>query len=172
MGAIVLILLGVLFLLHTMGLGEFGLDRFWPLILIVIGGWMFARNWGLLGPTRNAARSRERMASRGFPVAMQNLAAAAACQCARCRIRRIIGPTIVFTIGVLFLLASLHVASFWHGTWPVILLVVGALKLLQGSASVEGHIPVLGPGANPAGGPIPPAPPVPPVPPASEVNRG
>ena len=176
MGAIVLILLGVLFLLHTMGLGEYGLDRFWPLILIFIGGWMFARNWGLLGLTRNAARSKEMMARRGFPVAMQNLAAAAGCQCARCRIRRIIGPTIVFTIGVLFLLENLHASSLgFHRTWPVILLVVGALKLLQGSASVEGHISPLGPGANPVGGPIPPAPPVPPVPPVpptSEVNRG
>ena len=49
MGAIVLILVGVLFLLHTMGFTEFGLDRFWPLILIVLGGWLFARNWGLAG---------------------------------------------------------------------------------------------------------------------------
>ena len=36
-GAIVLILLGILFLLSTMGI-ELGLDRFWPLILIGIGG--------------------------------------------------------------------------------------------------------------------------------------
>jgi len=51
------------------------------------------------------------------------------------------------------------------------------LKLLQGSASVEGHIPFTGFGAKPpiAGGPIPPAPPIPPippVPPTGEVNRG
>jgi hypothetical protein len=160
-----------------MGLGEFGLDRFWPLILILVGGWMFARNWGLLGARPNSAQVKERMASRGFPTGMQNaFAAAAGCQCARCRMRRIAGPTIVFTIGVLFLLNNLHESNLgFHRTWPVILLVVGALKLLQGSASVEGHIPVLGPGANPVGGPIPPAapvPPVPPVPPASEVNRG
>ena len=38
MGAIVLILLGVLFLLNTLGLTEYGLDRFWPLILIFLGG--------------------------------------------------------------------------------------------------------------------------------------
>jgi hypothetical protein len=30
-------------------LTEFGLDRFWPLILIFLGGWLFARNWGLPG---------------------------------------------------------------------------------------------------------------------------
>jgi len=152
MGAIVLILLGVLFLLHTMGLTEFGLDRFWPLILIALGAWLFARNWGLLP------------------------GGCSGCGCARCRTRRLMGPAMLLTIGVLFLLDdSLHVASFWHGTWPVILLVVGAVKLMQGSASAEGHIPSLAPGTNPPGGPIPPGPPapsVPPVPPTSEVNRG
>jgi len=155
MGAIVLILLGVLFLLHTLGLTEFGLERFWPLILIFIGGWMFARNWGLLG-------------SHG-----------PACQCSRCRTRRIMGPAIVFTIGVLFLLENLHVGHLgFHRTWPVILLVVGGVKLLQGNASMEGHIPFTGFGTRPpiAGGPTPPEPPTPPaappVPPTGEVNRG
>jgi len=135
-----------------MGLTEFGLDRFWPLILIALGAWLFARNWGLLP------------------------GGCSGCGCARCRTRRLMGPAMLLTIGVLFLLDdSLHVASFWHGTWPVILLVVGAVKLMQGSASAEGHIPSLAPGTNPPGGPIPPGPPapsVPPVPPTSEVNRG
>jgi hypothetical protein len=155
MGAIVLILIGVLFLLHTMGLGEFGLDRFWPLILIALGGWLFARNWGLLGD-----------------------AGCCGCQCARCRCRRLMGPAMLLTFGVLFLVANLSAGNFGlHRTWPVILLVCGGVKLLQGSASVEGHIPSLAPGANPpgAGGPVPPVPPtppVPPVPPTSEVNRG
>jgi hypothetical protein len=175
MGAIVLILLGVLFLLHTMGLTEFGLDRFWPLILIFLGGWMFARNWGSLSshaPDCDCSRCRtRRMVGPG-------LAALTMCQCARCRTRRIMGPAIVFTIGVLFLLQNLNVGNLgFHRTWPAILLVVGAIKLLQGSASVEGHIPFAGFGAKPpvAGGPVPPEPPippVPPVPPTEEVNRG
>ena len=146
MGAIVLILLGVLFLLHTMGLG-LGLDRFWPLILIFAGGWLLARNWGLAG------------------------ASCTGCQCARCRTRRLMGPAMLLTVGVLGLLQTLHVVSF-HRTWPVILLVIGGIKLLQGSASIEGHIPSLAPGTGPVGGPIPPPPPVPPVPPTGEVNRG
>src|SRR6202167_4906192 len=75
-GAIVLIGIGLLFLLHTMGLTEFGLDRFWPLILIGLGAWLFARNWGL--GTRCSG-----------------------CQCARCRTRRITGPAILLTIGLL-----------------------------------------------------------------------
>jgi hypothetical protein len=151
MGAIVLILVGVIFLLHTLGMGEFGLDRFWPLILIAIGGWLFARNWGLLGP------------GGGY----------SGCQCARCRTRRIMGPAMMLTIGLLFLLENLNVANFGR-TWPVILLVVGGVKLLQGSASATDHNPSL-PGTNSAGcqtPPTPPVPPAPPVPPTSEVNRG
>jgi hypothetical protein len=151
MGAIVLILIGTLFLLHTLGLSEFGIDRFWPLILIFGGAWMFARNWGLAGT-------------------------ACGCQCARCRTRRIMGPSIVFTVGVLFLLENLHLEnlSFGH-TWPILLLVIGGVKLLQGSASIEGHNQSLAAGSCTSGGPIPPVPPeppVPPVPPTSEVNRG
>ncbi len=45
-GAVILIGLGVLFLLHTMGIMEFGFERFWPLILIFLGGWMFSRQLG------------------------------------------------------------------------------------------------------------------------------
>jgi hypothetical protein len=146
-GAVVLIFLGVLFLLHTMGLMEYGLDRFWPLILIGLGGWLFARNWGLLP------------------------GGCSGCGCARCRSRRLMGPAMLLTIGFLFLLENVHVVNFGR-TWPVILLVVGGVKLLQGSASAEGHIPSLATGTNPTGGPIPPTPPVPPVPPVSEVNRG
>jgi hypothetical protein len=149
MGAIVLILLGVLFLLHTMGVG-LGLDRFWPLILIALGVWLCVRCCGLLASVSSS------------------------CQCARCRTRRIMGPAMLITIGVLFLLENLHALSFGR-TWPVILLVIGAVKLLQGSASTEGHILTPGPGTTPPGGPIPPVPPeppTPPVPPTSEVNRG
>jgi hypothetical protein len=153
-GGVVLILVGVLFLLHTMGLTEFGLDRFWPVILIGVGCWLFARNWGLLS------------------------GGCKGCQCARCRTRRLMGPSMLLTIGILFLLENLNVVYFGR-TWPVILLVVGAVKLLQGSASVEGHVPSLA--ASPQGMPTPPmnpvnpVVPVSPVPPAStsgEVNRG
>ena len=152
LGAIILILLGVLFLLHTMGLG-LDLDRFWPLLLIVAGGWIFARNWGLTG------------------------GCAGRCQCTRCRSRRLMGPAVVLTLGFLFLFESLGRIGFGR-TWPVLLLVIGGVKLFQTSASAEGHIPSVGAGTSPPGGPIPPpppeppAPPVPPVPPTSEVNRG
>ena len=45
-GAIVLIALGVLFLLNSLGLLEFHwVHRLWPVILIVIGGWLFMKRW-------------------------------------------------------------------------------------------------------------------------------
>jgi Domain of unknown function (DUF5668)/B-box zinc finger len=113
-GAAILIGLGVIFLLHTAGLFEFGLDRFWPLILIFLGVWLFAKQWGLLGgtPTR--------------------------CQCERCRTRRLMGPAILVTLGVLFLLDSTSRVDFGR-TWPALLLVIGVVKLMQSNASSDGH---------------------------------
>lgn len=43
-GAVVLIGLGALFLLHTMGIFEYGFERYWPLILVALGGWMLAKH--------------------------------------------------------------------------------------------------------------------------------
>jgi hypothetical protein len=144
--AIILIGLGVLFLLHTMNIWEFGLDRFWPLILIFLGAWMFARAWGMIGshpPGCTCASCRVRKA-----VGMN-------CTCDRCRMRKIMGPAILMTIGTLFLLQSVNIASF-DRTWPAILLVIGVVKLLQSNASSAGHI-----------GPLPPAPPIVAPPPAT-----
>jgi len=131
--AVILIGLGVLFLLHTMNIFEFGLDRFWPLILIFFGGWMLARQWGVI-PGRRFG-----------------------CTCDRCRMRRAIGPAVVLTIGTLFLLQSLDVVSF-DRTWPAILLVIGIIKLLQSSASSAGHVgplPPAPPGVTSAAPPPP-----------------
>ena len=125
-GAAILIGLGVLFLLHTAGLFEFGLDRFWPLILIFFGVWMFARQWGLIG---------------GGMIAR--------CQCERCRTRRLMAPAIITTLGVLFLLDSATRVSFGR-TWPAILLVIGVVKLVQSNASSAGHVGPLPPGMPPS----------------------
>jgi Domain of unknown function (DUF5668) len=135
-GAVVLIGLGVLFLLHTAGLFEFGLDRFWPLILIFFGVWMFAKQWGLISSSR------------------------VLCHCERCRTRRVMAPAMLVTLGVLFLLDSVSRVSFGR-TWPAILLVIGVVKLLQSNASSSGHVGPLPPGPSGYAG-IPQAPPVPP----------
>ncbi|MGO9087302.1 MAG: LiaI-LiaF-like domain-containing protein [Candidatus Sulfotelmatobacter sp.] len=135
-GAAVLIGLGVIFLLHTAGLFEFGLDRFWPLVLIFLGVWLFAKHWGLIGGT-------------------------VGCRCERCRTRKLMGPAILVTLGVLFLLDNVSPVGF-HRTWPAILLVIGVVKLVQSNASSDGHtgtLPPVPPSAPPPQDPSAPQPP-------------
>ncbi len=141
-GAAILIGLGILFLLHTAGLFEFGLDRFWPLILIFFGVWLFAKHWGLLGATT------------------------AVCRCEQCRTRKLMGPAILVTLGVLFLLDNVSRVSFGR-TWPAILLVIGVVKLMQSNASPSGHIGPMTPG--PSG--LPPSAGFPPNPPPSPAEQ-
>ena len=127
-GAVVLIGLGVLFLLHTMGIMEYGFERFWPLIIVFLGGWMFYRNW---------ERSHR------------------ICGCGRCSTRWLMGPTMVLTTGVLFLFHTMYIADL-DRTWPAWILAVGIVKLLQSSASSAGHVGPLPP-APPAVAPPPPS---------------
>jgi hypothetical protein len=78
------------------------------------------------------------------------------CGCARCRMRGLMGPAILVTIGVLLLFNEFHLVRF-HYTWPVILIVIGVVKVLVASASVEGHRGlVLGPQGG-SGGPQAPS---------------
>jgi len=143
--AVILIGLGVLFLLQTAGfLGEFSVDRLWPLILIAVGVWLFAKREGWI-----SSRSRRD----GRPNRKSSL----------------LGPAVLVTIGTLFLMESLDGPSFGH-TWPVLLLVIGLVKLLEGK--------------NPPPPPLPPIPPPPGTatsgfapagevsPPSSEVHNG
>jgi hypothetical protein len=118
--AAVLIGLGLLFLFNTAF--DFSLHRYWPLILIVLGVYLFAKHWGLVGGYRPA------------------------CVCERCRTRRLMGPAMLVTLGVLFLLDNISSVDFGK-TWPAILLVVGVVKLVQSNASYTGHVGPLPPGA-------------------------
>ena len=112
-GAIVLIGLGTLFLLHTMGIFDLNFGRIWPIFLIALGGWLFARSWGLVS-------SRDR------------------CYCERCRTRGLIWPAILVTVGVLSLLED-FTRFGWDRTWPLVILVIGVVMLLRSNASWEGH---------------------------------
>ncbi len=139
-GAVVLIGIGTLFLLHTMGFWEFGFERFWPMMLVLLGAWMFYRNW-----ERNNR----------------------ACTCARCRTRWLMGPSMVLLTGILLLLQTTDVAPL-DRTWPAWILVVGVVKLLQSTASSSGHVGPLPPGnASSAPPTVPPVPPSSTQPPSS-----
>jgi len=140
-GAVILIGLGVLFMLHNLGFWFFDMDRLWPLILIGIGVWLFARRWGAMG------------------------SASGVCACDRCRARVLMGPAVLVTMGTLFLLQETNVVSF-HRTWPLLLVVIGLVKVLQGNASLARHVETPPPGAGPAvvSGEI--------QPPSSEVHHG
>lgn len=147
-GAVVLIIIGVFFLLRNAGLFEFDIHRVWPIFLIALGAWLFARNWGLIGGL-----------------------GARACYCARCRHRRLMGPAVLITVGVLSLLDDMTRYD-WHRTWPVLILVIGIVSLLRSNASTEGHIS----GKFPEVGGNPPPPPaatgsVDVEPPANEVKN-
>lgn len=78
------------------------------------------------------------------------------CNCQRCVIRGFMGPAFVIAIGVLFLLSELQgrYLDFWH-TWPVILIVLGAISLASNMAPTDGHISVSIPPAPPMGAPPP-----------------
>jgi Domain of unknown function (DUF5668) len=86
------------------------------------------------------------------------MAAQLKCHCQSCTIRGLVGPAVVITVGVLWLLDQMHGGRLYFGsTWPVILIVIGLLHLAGSMASREGHVTAPQQGAPPS----PPAPPSP-----------
>src|ERR1700739_2659763 len=87
------------------------------------------------------------------------------CTCSRCTIRGLMRPAVITTLGVLFLLSELAHGAFSFGrTFPVLLIVIGAILLASAVAPMEGHI-----GPAPVPPLVPPAPPNAP-PPSSTYN--
>jgi len=109
LGPIILIALGVLFLLPTW-FHFLHLWKLWPLILLVIGGWLVFQR-------------------------MQT----ATCRCVACTAVSMMGPAILITIGVMGLLDE-FTGIWWGKSWPLILIVIGVLKFLQVTGSRVGHI--------------------------------
>jgi len=69
------------------------------------------------------------------------------------------GPAVVITLGVLWLLNEVHGGRFYFGsTWPVILIVIGLVHLASSMASREGHVTPSPPLSAPPQPPAPPAP--------------
>ncbi|MGH9788666.1 MAG: LiaI-LiaF-like domain-containing protein [Candidatus Acidiferrales bacterium] len=61
------------------------------------------------------------------------------CYCARCRVRSLMAPVLMITIGGLFLADQLIASIRFRHLWPIILIVIGLLKLAAYAASAEGH---------------------------------
>jgi hypothetical protein len=71
------------------------------------------------------------------------------CRCPRCTIRGLRNPAVIITIGVLFLLQETRGGYFdFSRTFPVILVVIGAILLASSLAPMDGHI---------SSGPTPPS---------------
>ncbi len=85
------------------------------------------------------------------------------CRCPRCTIRALVGPAVIVTVGVLFLLQQMRGGYFDFGnTYPVILVVIGAILLASSLAPMDGHINTNAPQ-------VPPAPPA--TPPVARNSR-
>ena len=89
------------------------------------------------------------------------------CHCTRCRMRGLMGPVILITLGVLFFVGQYNWHYSFERLWPVILIVIGVVKILSETASTEGHVDPSGwqappPGSPPASPYVPPQNPPPP----------
>lgn len=95
-GAVILIALGILFLLHNL-INWFDADLVWPALLIFLGVWLYAKR---------------KMTADGCG-------------------RSIMAPVFLVTIGALWLISDLPRGPGFGQTWPVILLVLGVIKLME-----------------------------------------
>ncbi len=75
------------------------------------------------------------------------------CYCMRCRGKGLMGPAVLVTLGVLFLLSEFNVAHF-ERTWPILLIVIGLVKVLTPNLDNTGHIDVTAPPEG-AAAPVP-----------------
>jgi cell wall-active antibiotic response 4TMS protein YvqF len=79
------------------------------------------------------------------------------CRCQSCTVRGMMGPAILITLGVLFLLHQVRGGHFDFGnTWPVLLMVIGIILLASSVAPRAGHVE---PAPSIAATPPPPMPP-------------
>jgi Domain of unknown function (DUF5668) len=83
------------------------------------------------------------------------------CRCQSCTIRGMMGPAILITLGILFLLHQTRGGHFDFGnTWPVLLMVIGIMLLASSLAPRDGHVEPVPPISA---APPPQAPPAPPA---------
>jgi hypothetical protein len=78
---------------------------------------------------------------------MDNDQAKQTCFRTLCRSGGLMGPVVLVTLGVLFMLNEFDVASF-HRTWPILLIVIGLVKVLIGNRNTAGPVDVMAPPAS------------------------
>jgi hypothetical protein len=61
------------------------------------------------------------------------------CHCPYCKIRGLMGPLMIITVGILFLIGEYTRFSFLE-LWPILLIVAGVVLTAQSLASKEGHL--------------------------------
>ena len=121
-GAVVLIGLGVLFLLHNLDIWFLRVDTLWPITLIGLGFWLFVRRRECM------ARGDYRHRSMAGPAVLVTIGVLSLLQNLHERWWGVPG---------------------WHSTWPLILLVIGVLKLMErGQDNGGGYPPVPPAGVN------------------------
>jgi len=80
------------------------------------------------------------------------------------------GPAVLVTLGVLFLVDNLDLYGLsFHNTWPLLLIVIGIVKVLQYTSPMEGH---RARGMETAMTPPPPVPPAGEIPPNDPMGSG
>ncbi len=116
-GALVLIGLGVLFLLHNLGIWFLEVDTLWPVILIGVGLWLLAK--------RKACNDRGDYRHRSYsgPAVLIAVGVLSLLENLHHRWDGVPG---------------------WGHTWPVILLVIGVIKLMERSGH-DPYTPMSGP---------------------------
>jgi hypothetical protein len=62
------------------------------------------------------------------------------CRCARCRTRGLMGPAVLVTVGVLFLIGEYSGRYSFQELWPILLIVIGLVKVAEALSSSEGHV--------------------------------
>jgi hypothetical protein len=93
------------------------------------------------------------------------------CNCRRCTIRSLMGPAVVITVGVLFLLEQTRSGFSFGQTWPIIIVVIGVISLASALAPMDGHISSTVP-ITPPPGTVPPTSVPPQTPPPSYPRQG
>jgi len=62
------------------------------------------------------------------------------CPCGRCTVRGLMGPVVLITLGALFLVGQLDWGYSFGDLWPVLLVVIGVVKVAEALAPATGHV--------------------------------